>query len=374
MGSPHPLLMPLLRGDDLPPETEITEEAIDSAEEHQVAALVGDVVTEAGYPIEHDLVARLTADTLAVEAEFAAAASTASRICHVASDLDIEIATFKGQAIAKRFYPIPNHRPSIDVDVFVGPLDTHRLPDLVTALGASADDAAAIDGMIHADRVFEASFELDGVLVDIHRDPMNMMILSPDEQDRWDRTTTFSLPDGTAARTLDLEDTVIQALLHLFRDNFADLLHVNDVRLMMARSPDWEVIDARATDGGYRDLIRFATWFVADQLAEDSPLPTEISRWRKLIIGGVWRPSLLLTAHNSHTHSLRRQFVLGALMDESPAAIGRSYLERLFPPRAVIDHRFEPDAGPYPVALARWRLAQRREAAAFKDAGYGDGE
>ncbi len=369
MGTPHPLLLPLLTGGDLPADTVIALDVIESAEEHWVAALIDVAVTDRGLSVTAEARARLMARSLATEAEVAACVATASRVVEIAESLGIEIAIFKGLAIGARFYDDPATRPSIDVDIFVAPRDVRRMGELAVALGSDADDGAAIDAMVEEDRVFETSVVVDDVMVDVHRDPMNMVTLSNHDHASWFRTVTFELPDGTVARTLGLEDTIIQALLHLFRDNFADLLHINDVRLLMDAEPDWGVVALRAEEEGWTDIIRYATWFVCDTLGRPSPLPTRIARWRKIAIGRVWPREILLQGHRSHAQGARRQSALSLLVTNDPIGLARAYRQRILPPRSVIEHRSGPSNVPYPLALVRWRLEQRRQARAFRNAG-----
>ena len=88
----------------------------------------------------------------------------------------------------------------------------------------------------------------------------------------------------------------------------------------------------------------------------------------------MWPRELLLQGSESHARSLRRQSATGLLVSGLPAATARAYGQRLLPPRSVIDHRSGQTDGLYLTALARWRLAQRRENAAFREASYRDAE
>ncbi len=214
---------------------------------------------------------RLTMSTLAAAAENGAALRALSTILDVASDLGMEVAVFKGVAIGSRFYPDPLRRPTIDLDVFVSPEDPGSLGTLVTTLGQTPSHGLAVDAMVAEGRVFEHSIVLDGTLVDLHRDPMNMVLAATDEQARWDRSEVITVADGLEVRTLDLEDTVIQAALHLFRDNFADLLHANDLRLMIEAGPDWDEVERRSAVNGWTDLVRYAVWAAADAFGMKIP-------------------------------------------------------------------------------------------------------
>ena len=232
MGAPHPLLLPLLRGDPLPSDAAVTDEVVSSAEEHRVAGLITATIEGGDIPIDHDLRARLTASAIASAAEHDSTLAAATSVLAIAADLGIDVAVFKGLAIAHRFYTDPTLRPATDVDVFVAPHHTDRLPTLARALGV--EDTSEIEALTSNGSVFEVMAVVDGVAVDIHSDPMNMIVPSKDPEERWSRTISVATPSGSEFRTLDLEDSIIQSLLNSFRDNFADLLHINDLRLMIA--------------------------------------------------------------------------------------------------------------------------------------------
>ncbi len=298
----------------MPDDAVITLDVVRSAEEHGVSALLDDVLTRGDFDISPPQVKqRLAMRALEAAAENHAALIAVGEVLDVAGALGIEVAIAKGVAVGSRCYPNPDLRPTIDVDVFADPGSLDRLGDLALALGASALDKMAIDAMVAEGRVFEVTLPTSGADVDLHRDPMNMVLPSTRERDRWDRTTMVALPDGTKVRTLDLEDTVILALLHLFRDNFAMLLHVNDVRLMIEAGPDWDEVERRAADDGWTDIVRYAAWFASDTFGMPSPLPTAIARWRKAIIDAVWPRSLLLQGADSVVRSQRRQSALSLL-------------------------------------------------------------
>ena len=374
MAAPHPRLLPLLIDEDPSPERAITADLISSAEEHHVAALLEQAIADRKLPAADHIRRRLTANVIAAEAENSAAEACLSELARVADALDVQIAVFKGLAIGGQFYAEPHRRPAVDVDVFLAPDSLAGFGSLVNALSGSDADVEAVDTMARTNQIFEISLNVGRTLVDIHRDPMNMLVLPADEDERWDRTTPLDLLCGAGVRTLDLEDTVIQSLLNLFRDNFADLLHINDVRLMLETEPDWDEVERRADLNGWTTLIRYALWFVSDQLGQISPLPTTMQRWKRRAIESMWPSDLLLKGSESHARSLRRQSATGLLVSGLPAATARAYGQRLLPPRIVIDQRSGHTDGLYLTALTRWRLAQRRENAAFRDASYRDGQ
>jgi hypothetical protein len=351
MAEPHPLLLPLLTDGDIPTNTVISLDVVESAEEHWVAALVDAAVINRDIPVTPEAQKRLTARSLATQAEVGASVAAASTLVKTADSLGIGIGVFKGLAVGTRFYTNAFARPSVDVDIFIDPGSSDRMGELAVALGTDPEDRSAIDAMVAEGRRFEVSVEVEDFLVDLHRDPMSMVALSRYESDVWRRTVPLLLPDGTETRTLDLEDTVLHSLLHLFRDNFADLLHINDVGLLIAADPDWDVVAQRAELEGRTDIVRFALWFVSQVLGQPSPLPTRITRWRKLFIDRVWPRDILLQGHMSHEQSFRRQFAVGLLVDDGVYATGRAYAQRLVPQRVLIDYRSDGSNGTFQTLL-----------------------
>jgi hypothetical protein len=196
---------------------------------------------------------------------------------------------------------------------------------------------------------------------------MNLVLPTLQEHEMWDDTVTVSLPNGLEVRTLSLEWAIIQALLHAFRDNFADLLHIFDLDLMLDDDPDWGRIAEIARSEGWTDIIRYATAFVCDALGRPSPLPRRIARWRLKLIESVWSRDLLLQGADSIVTSMRRQSALDVLTRGRTQELVGAYAKRLTPPREVIDLRAGPTDDPYPVALFRWRLSQARSNADMRE-------
>jgi hypothetical protein len=369
MAAPHPALLPLIRGEALPPDTLITSELVSSAEEHRVAALVDTEIQRRGIELDPDLATRLAMSSLTAEGENHTALEAVAAVTEAATNIGVEFAVFKGATTGVRWYENPQARPTVDVDIFVSPFQLDRLGDLAIALGDESEDAPILDAMAASGRVFEHSIEVAGIHVDLHRDPMNLVLPTRQEQAMWDDTVTVSLPNGLDVRTLSLEWAIIQALLHSFRDNFADLLHIYDLDLMLNDDPDWGQIAEIARAEGWGDIIRYATAFVCDTLGRPSPLPRQIARWRLKLIESIWSRDLLLQGADSVVTSMRRQSALDVLAKGRNRELAGAYAKRLAPPREVIDLRAGPTDDLYPVALYRWRLSQARSNADMRTDG-----
>lgn len=361
MAEPHALLAPLLFDVPTSQPLVVDSHVAASAEEHWVAQLLDHILLDRAIEVDAHTRERLAVAALRSDLEAHERIHAAIAVQEVADHLDIPIAIFKGVALGSWLYPRPGLRPSVDVDVFVAPEAVDRMGDLIGAITGSRPEASAIAANVEDGRSFDYTIKLGSTGIDVHRDPLNLISVSPNERDRWARTITFLTDDGRELRTLGLEDSIVVSLVHLFRDNFADLLHVYDVWLMMQRDADWELVERIAEADGITDLVRYSAWFVSTVVGDRSPLPSTVTRWRKLAIELVWPRHLLLSGQTSHVHTFRRKDVLGLLVEAPPADILAGYRKRLLPAREIIDHRSPHTAdAPYVEALLRWRLGQRR--------------
>lgn len=366
MAAPHPTLIRLVRGDELSNDVRVTADLVGSAEEHGVAPLLDEAVRERGLDGDHDALVQLTMRSLESAADTRAAFNALCSLLDTCDSLGIDIAVFKGLAIGSRWYRRPELRPANDIDVFIDPDQIDRLGELVAGFAAKAGSREAVEGMVAEGRVFEYSLLVDRVAVDLHVDPMNLVVPTRQQGRLWDRTETIPIAEGRTARTLDLELTIVQALLGLLRDNFADLLHLYDVALMIDNDPDWDFVEAFINAEGWTDMVRFSLGFVCDVFERPSPLPRDISIDSRIIISGLWPDRILLKGSESIVKSPRRQSMASLLITERRFDVAGAMLRRIFPPRSVIDDRFADSAGPYPVALYRWRHSQHIEAKRFR--------
>jgi hypothetical protein len=334
---------------------------VESAVEHGLAPLLDDEVRAVGLAGDRDALVRLAMHSLESAAATNRARDTLIRVADVAASLDLEIAVFKGLAIGARWYPHPQLRPAADVDIFVEPSQANRIGDLINALAPDGAASHAVDAMLRKGSVFEQSLDVGGTTVDLHVDPMNLVIPTRGQRILWQRTERIDLGADRSVRTLDLELSMIQALLHLMRDDFADLLHVDDIARMLDADPDWSFIEAFATGEGWRDLVRFSLSVVCDILRRPSPLSPTLTASNSALTRLFWPERIRLRGTDRVFQGAQRQSTASLLVTGRRFEVAGALTRRLFPPRSVIDER-HPNAGsPYPVALVGWRRAQRAE-------------
>ena len=264
---------------------------------------------------DHEALVELAMHSLDSAAEMGAASSALVHLLDVASALNIEVAVFKGVAIATQWYEDPGRRPAADVDVFVNPGDIEQLPALIGAFADRPEAADAVRAMIGEGRVFEYSLLVDGGTIDVHLDPMNLLVPTQQARIMWERTTMVTLADGHTVRTLDLELSVIQLLLNLFRDSFADLLHFHDLDLMLNNEPDWDFIESFVEVEGWTDIVRYALAVGCDVLGRTSPLPRAIARGNRIAIERIWPREVRMAGSDSLAQSQRRQSLVSLLIE-----------------------------------------------------------
>ncbi len=361
MTAPHPALLPLITDDERAQTTRITGPLVDSAIEHGVAPLVDDAVRRLDLDVEHDALVLLAMHSLDSAAATAAARTALGSLLDIADSLGIELAVFKGIAIGSRWYSRPELRPAVDIDVFTAPDQSARLGEFAAAVSSKPKSRAVVDAMVAEGRVFEYPLFIDGVTVDLHLDPMNLVVPIRQRAVVWERTECIDIGEGRRVRGLDLELSIIQALLHLLRDGFADLLHVYDLSLMLDDDPDWGFIQQFADTEGLTDAIRFSVGVVCDILDRPPPIPTDLSPYSQAVTAIVWPRRSRLGGFDGAFDGPHRQSLASLLISGRRLAVASALARRVFPPRVVIDDRSPGCDCPYPIALLRWRLAQRTE-------------
>lgn len=361
MAAPHPTLIEFVRGGDQPIDEPISLAVAVSAIEHGLAPLVDDAVRTERLSAEREALVQLAMSSMDSTVATSAAWKALDTLLATADSVGVEIGVFKGLASGTRWYPRPDLRPAVDVDVFISPDQSDRMGEFVEAVTGRSSSRAAVEAMVSEGRVFEYTMLVDGVTVDLHIDPMNLVVLTRRRHDLWDRLDKIETVTGRSIGAMDLELSIVQALLHLFRDNFADLLHIYDVGLMLDEEPDFGFIASYTDAEGITDPIRFSVAVVSDVLGRPSPLPRRISRSNSWLIRAIWPKRIRLNGNESISRSYRRQSLASLLVSGRRREVTDALARRAFPPRTVIDDRFEGCDCPYPIALLRWRLAQRRE-------------
>ena len=306
---------------------------------------------------ERDALVLLAMRSLESAADAAAAEGALIRLVEESVHLGVELALFKGLAIGRRWYPQPELRPAVDVDVFINPNQADRIGSVVEALTEGDANRGAVDAMVVEGRVFEIPLAVNGVAVDLHIDPMNMVVpmrrrrccgnepsrcrsAGSTRSERWTSRCRSSRDSSTCFGTT------------------SPTCCTSTTSLMMDHDPDWGFIAETAEREGWTDLVRESIGYVCDVLGRPSPLPRALGNepparsaiWpRRIRLRGDERlpgPTPIVRKP-AHPPSPRR----GAGSERPGYSL----------PAAVVDDRLGGSGAPYPVALYRWRRAQRVE-------------
>lgn len=217
-------------------------------------------------------------------------------------------------------------------------------------------------------RPFDHAIDVDGFPMDVHSDPFKLLVSPLDPGAVWDRSESITTESGRPLRALDLESSVIVALIHGLRDNFADLLHLYDLDLLLDADPDWDFIENHTSLEGWTSLLRFALSFACDQLSRIPPIDTTVPPISSAVMSRVWPRQILLQGNDSFVASLRRQALVGLFIAGRRMEVSQSLVRRLVPPRAVIESTgVQHEDVPYPMALCRWRKGQRDHINSIRD-------
>jgi hypothetical protein len=339
----------------------VTVPLVDSAIEHGLVPMLDDAAENSRVTGETDAFRRLAASAMKSRAHADETASALAVFVETCSHLGIEPAIFKGRSVAERWYDAPHQRPSYDIDVFVDSAHPEHIGQLAAAFDGSPAELVAIAHMQTEGRVFEHSAAIEGVALDIHSEPFNLLLAPEQQAEFWRDTELLALSGEATIRVPSLEMSLLLALIHLMRDNFADLLHIADVGLMIDADPDWTFIARFAEAEGWTDIVRFSLGFACDTLERPSPLPRRLTPRGRALIATFWPKRYLLKGTKSVVRSHRRGTLVSILIRGRDREIGTALLQRVIPPRTYIDYRYRACRCPYPVALARWRISQHRQ-------------
>ena len=339
---------------------------VHSAEEHGVAPLINAAIARSPVQSDPEAATRLAMRHLEATAQVAAADAALDTLLDAAQEHAIEVCVFKGQAVGWQWYPERDLRPITDIDVFTDPRDPGQATRLVDLFLPSATAAAQLAE--ESGRPFDHGVDVDGFPIDVHSDPFKLPVSPVDMSTVWDRANSITTKSERPLRALALETSVIVALIHGLRDNFADLLHVYDLNLLFDADPDWGFIEQYASREGWTSLLRFAVGFSCDVLDRPPPIDTIIPPITAAVMNRIWPRRMLLQGNDSVSLSLRRQAMTGLFITGRRTEASKSLVRRLAPPRAVIEsagsgHR----SAPYPVALYRWRKRQRDHVGSIRD-------
>jgi hypothetical protein len=316
-----------------------------------------------------DLAASLAREALGAAAANMAHFETLARIERRLAAERIDLVLLKGAAIAGAAYADPSFRPMTDIDLWVRDDDMPRAEAALTDLGlrrypGRTTRPEALQRRSGGELVFRSGDGRHGV-VELHFSPFPgwwiQRTARPDLEGLWRRST----PMGPLrhARRLESEDAILQTAFHVVVNQFgqAPLRGLMDLAVLARRQPiDWEVVADRARSW----RLAHAVWIALDAADRLIGLPgcgaalgrLAPSRTRRLLLGVLFEPSLLLAGRDLTAPARRHPFML-ALVDrvrDGARLAGRT----VWPERWWIEARHGPRTGRARHVLALLRRGE----------------
>ena len=252
----------------------------------------------------HDVLVRGLADALRVLAE-----------------RGIEVVPLKGPILAERYYPVPEHRPSTDLDLLVRVEDLERAVTALTTLGYLLEGGSSGDYFrTHHHHVHLVHRTLPVVELHYHAyRGFGVTLLSGPLLDR-------AVPHSTArwsVSTLSPEDELLYLATHGASHRFERLGWLYDIKLLVRAHPDldWSLIAARAEALGLGAILSLT----CDLLARDFGVPRS---WGDAIAPlGTLRTratTLLLPSRENHAANAAARFGFNTAFCYTPAIAAKS--------------------------------------------------
>ena len=349
MTSPDPALIHLCAEGEFPQESYVDSQIVESALEHGVGPLLDAAVRRQRIRSDREALLRLTMASLETAARNREATAALAHLVEVADSVGVRLGLLKGLSTGLRWYPDPDLRPAADVDVFVHPDDLPRFGALIGAFDRHVRHEPTFRSMVAEGRVFDHQVYSHGIEVDIHSDPINLLLATRQSKLIWQRTERISIPNGPNIAALDRELATIQALVNLMRDNFADLVHLNDARLMLSDSLDWGFIEEFAAEEGLTNIVRHSAGYVSEIFDQTSPFLPPTSAANSALVKVIFPARLRLRGVETTVRNFRRGALVGLAVSGRRRETALSLVQRFFPSRDVIGLRAPEISGPYPI-------------------------
>ena len=229
-------------------------ELVAAASEHRVLVLLGSRLRAAGtiggWPPPF-VDAFLEAERAAIAVDCVRQIETASVVAAL-GDRGVRTLTFKGAALARRWYPAPHMRPHTDTDLLVSAADLAPVEEVFARLGFERQQETS--GRLVSHQRHYGKRDRHGVFhaFDVHVKISNRHALADRVTfaELWDRRVELP-PLGPAAATVDAPDALVLALVHRagHHPGSRDLLWVYDLHLLAAAL-------TAAEETAFEDLVR----------------------------------------------------------------------------------------------------------------------
>jgi hypothetical protein len=196
----------------------------------------------------------------------------------------IEVIVLKGPALAATIYPVAALRPYGDIDLTVHEADDARAASALERNGFHETPfEPEVARRAHADHGAEESFHRlfvkspEGLLFELHLDPLQLGLRPMCEAGRWARAVPFGRIPW--AQMLCPEDQLIQLSVHAHKHGFSRLIWLKDIELVLAKGGlNWDLVDDVARREGVGASVWYSVYLAARLLGFD--VPSELRQLR----------------------------------------------------------------------------------------------
>ncbi|MDQ6841612.1 MAG: nucleotidyltransferase family protein [Actinomycetota bacterium] len=260
-------------------------EVVRLADQHGVVAFVRQSVARAGVAVPPAAEAPLRDAWVGQVAYVMSLDLALERILDAFVQANIPVIVLKGPALARTIYPARTLRPYGDVDLTVHEDDQERAAAALSANGfLEAPYEPEIARLAHADHGAEEAFhrifvkEPQGLLIELHVDPLQLGIKPACEAGRWERA--IAVPGLRGALMLGYEDQVVQLAVHAHKHAFGRLIWLKDLDLLLRRDHplDWRIVSSVARSEGVRASVWYALRLTSSLLRSDMPAQARAMR------------------------------------------------------------------------------------------------
>lgn len=352
MAKPHQALIELAAGRPLPRRVPDPALLVRSAIEHRVDGLLWRAVQEGQISMPASEQRVLAGLSLRTRARNARLWDVLEETTTLLAAEGIEVASAKGVTSESRWYEQAGTRPALDLDLFLRPDHLKRAREVVEIIQPSHALVESVADLARTGRLQSIDIRFRGVDVDLHFDILKFEIETKQNELIWDRTELVPTPNGGIVRVLDPEMSLILALLHLNKDRFAYLLgFVDVVRIIEQERLDWAFVDRFLRVEGIESHIYSALDVIFETLHLETPEHPVQSGWRSAFWKRLWPEQMRLNGDVGRVSNRRRKYLIGATARGRSLEAAWRRLQRMFPPKELLDYYHPRRGGPY-----LWRL------------------
>jgi hypothetical protein len=275
----------------LPGELEQAAEAVtdwpavaELAAAHGVSGFVRQAITRDGLIVPSAVADGLRMAALAQIGHVARLDVALGRLAPALRQAGVPFMLLKGPVLSRLVYPDPTLRPYSDLDLNIREPDEEAAVAAILSIGLEeVPHGAEVERQTHAHHVHDgAAFHRvflaprgspeQGVMVELHLDPLQMGLKTTHEAARWARVQPIPGLDG--AQMLSPEDQVVQLSVHVHKHGFSRLIWLKDLDLLVrtyADRLDWAAVRADARAEGVQGSVWYALWLASRLLL--TPVP-----------------------------------------------------------------------------------------------------